>query len=362
MPKVAGRRDWQGRSAWERTVSCCSSKAESPRVLVVDADAARAERLCAVLRERLGCELFTLGEPAPLPTADLVVFVAGPCHGAPSKEHLERFGAIPVIVVTDSCDDRTATEWILAGAVDAVGDADDRGGGELGSAAVRALARARRHRVARPKLPAAAGTRFPPSAGRKSRVSSLVAFLQAAALTDPLTGLANRRALDARLAKLWSDSMRDGQDLSVLMVDLDNFKQTNDRFGHAGGDAVLVALADAMRAQSRKGDLAARLGGDEVVLLLPRADAVQAHAVAERLREDFVARAGLLVRDRCNAPVSVSDTSLSIGVASRLGAGVTSVTELLARADEALYIAKRSGKACTHVFSTSQSDAKLLAM
>jgi diguanylate cyclase (GGDEF)-like protein len=176
----------------------------------------------------------------------------------------------------------------------------------------------------------------------KGRIGALVAFLQAAAHTDPLTGLGNRRALESRLASLWNEGARDSLDLSIIMIDVDNFKQTNDRFGHAGGDALLIALADAVRAQSRKGDHACRYGGDEIVVLLPRAHALHAHAVADRLRDDFALRAGALAsHPPCGA------VGLSMGIASRVETSASSAQMLLIRADEALYAAKRAGKGCT---------------
>ena len=88
------------------------------------------------------------------------------------------------------------------------------------------------------------------------------------ALTDPLTGLANRRAFDQRLAGETERALRHGRELSLMLVDVDHFKDINDRFGHATGDRVLVNLARDMQAVMRQGDLLARIGGDEMAMIL----------------------------------------------------------------------------------------------
>ena len=88
------------------------------------------------------------------------------------------------------------------------------------------------------------------------------------ALTDPLTGLANRRAFDQRLAEETERALRHGRELSLMLVDVDHFKAINDRFGHATGDRVLVNLARDMQAVMRQGDLLARIGGDEMAMIL----------------------------------------------------------------------------------------------
>jgi diguanylate cyclase (GGDEF)-like protein len=157
------------------------------------------------------------------------------------------------------------------------------------------------------------------------------------ALTDSLTGLANRRALDARLELELERSRRSGQPLSVLMVDIDHFKHINDRHGHAAGDAVLRRLAGILREEIRGIDLAARYGGEEFVLLLPATASAAAYAVAERIRQ-AVAREVFVVPDERTLRVQVS-----IGIAC-FPDDDPEGDHLLQRADEALYAAKGAGR------------------
>jgi len=104
------------------------------------------------------------------------------------------------------------------------------------------------------------------------------------ALIDPLTGLFNRRYAEKRLKEEISRSQRKGYPLTLVMFDLNDFKQINDQFGHATGDSVLKAFAECLSKAVREADLAARLGGDEFVMLLTECDSVQAQAILERLK------------------------------------------------------------------------------
>jgi diguanylate cyclase (GGDEF)-like protein/PAS domain S-box-containing protein len=153
---------------------------------------------------------------------------------------------------------------------------------------------------------------------------------------DPLTGLANRteleRQLDARLAHLRSS----GEPLAVAYLDLDGFKAVNDSHGHAAGDRLLRAVADSLRQQVREGDLIARVGGDEFVLVLPGAAVPSAVATAERVRG---ALAEPMAIEGLAEPVQVT---VSIGLA--MGASDDTVGLLLHEADLALYEAKRRGR------------------
>jgi diguanylate cyclase (GGDEF)-like protein len=151
---------------------------------------------------------------------------------------------------------------------------------------------------------------------------------------DPLTGLFNRNALEQRLAEL--DGQRcdpyEGMSHAFLLCDLDHFKRVNDQFGHAAGDAVLQDVAYTMRATLRAGDSIYRVGGEEILVMLPGASHEDAMEIAERLR--------VAVRER--RPVGV-EVSLSIGVAVA-EPGVVDCDDLLARADAALYAAKAGGR------------------
>ena len=153
------------------------------------------------------------------------------------------------------------------------------------------------------------------------------------ALTDSLTGLSNRRAFDVRLAEETQRANRHGRALSVMLVDVDHFKTINDRYGHATGDRVLVNLADGLRSVMRNGDLLARIGGDEMAMILPDCAAAQAALVAQRML-DVVGAATPLARRH--------HVTLSAGVAGLLAGQSADV--LLRCADQALYAAKDGGR------------------
>ncbi|HET8863080.1 MAG TPA: GGDEF domain-containing protein [Solirubrobacterales bacterium] len=150
---------------------------------------------------------------------------------------------------------------------------------------------------------------------------------------DPLTGLSNRNALEQRLAELDRQPIGgEGLSHALLLCDLDNFKRVNDEFGHATGDAVLQEVAYTMRSALRAGDSIYRVGGEEILVVLPGAARADAVGVGERLR--------LAVRDRRPAGVEVT---ISVGVAvSRQGP--SSTEEMVSLADSALYSAKAGGR------------------
>lgn len=154
------------------------------------------------------------------------------------------------------------------------------------------------------------------------------------AATDALTGQGNRRALDELLKQQAALYVSTGKSFSILMLDIDFFKSINDGFGHMVGDDVLRAFVQRVREFLRPGDVCARFGGEEFVVVLPTTTLDDAREVAERLRLG-VAQCPLLETPRVQVTVS-------IGVAT-LGAGQT-VGELLATADAAVYAAKKAGR------------------
>ena len=157
-----------------------------------------------------------------------------------------------------------------------------------------------------------------------------------AAETDMLTGLANRRAFfDQAEAKL-AEAHSNGRPASVLLIDVDRFKAINDTYGHAGGDAVLVALARAIAQHLRPGEVFGRLGGEEFGCLLPDTPLVTASIIAEGLRARI---SGLDIRSG-DQPIRVS---VSIGVAASTSTP-GDLDRLLAEADAGLYQAKRDGR------------------
>jgi diguanylate cyclase (GGDEF)-like protein len=164
---------------------------------------------------------------------------------------------------------------------------------------------------------------------------------------DPLTGLFNRNALEQRLSELDGQPCDpfNGQSHAFVLCDLDHFKRVNDQFGHAAGDAVLQDVAYTMRATLRAGDSIYRVGGEEILVMLPGAGHEDALEIAERLR--------VAVRER--RPVGVP-VSISVGVAVA-EPGVVDTDELLARADAALYAAKAGGRDV--VFSDSDETHRV---
>ena len=168
--------------------------------------------------------------------------------------------------------------------------------------------------------------------------------LAAVALTDTLTGIANRSALDIHLTKVWSEPVLAGGACSAVMVDVDHFKQINDKYGHLYGDRVLkrVAhlLAEALRGED---DLIARFGGEEFVVILPRTPAHLAFIAAERLR-GLVELAGLPAVRAEDPSLHGMRATISCGVATALPLFYPDPYVLLEAADEALYRAKREGR------------------
>ncbi|RVT86709.1 diguanylate cyclase [Rhodobacteraceae bacterium CCMM004] len=156
------------------------------------------------------------------------------------------------------------------------------------------------------------------------------------AATDPLTGLYNRRYALNHMADLTARSRAAGGGLTAMAIDLDHFKSVNDGHGHAAGDAVLVEVARRLRDDLRAGDLVARLGGEEFLVVTRDEDTATAHALAERLRMRI---AGLPVTLPCGASLTVT---ASIGVA--VTAPPPAPSDLIDRADLALYAAKRAGR------------------
>jgi diguanylate cyclase (GGDEF)-like protein len=176
----------------------------------------------------------------------------------------------------------------------------------------------------------AAGVAWIAIMARKSRHEELLAEVARLARTDPLTGLANRRAWQDQLRREMSRATRTGGPLSVVVLDLDGFKAFNDRRGHGAGDSLLVEAATLWSLQIREIDLIARHGGDEFVVLLPDAGLAGATTVADRL-----------------LPSTPREVTASAGVAQ--WDGTESADELLGRADAALYEAKRAGGECARI-------------
>lgn len=156
--------------------------------------------------------------------------------------------------------------------------------------------------------------------------------------TDPLTGLANRKAFDEGLLRATAEAMETDASLCLLIADIDNFKQFNDSYGHQFGDQVLKLVARCLRDGTKDGDVVARYGGEEFAVLLPGCGLGNAVQVAERLRQTIATRR--LVRRSTGEEVGA--VTISVGVARFESA--EAINDLIARADEALYLAKRQGR------------------
>ena len=169
---------------------------------------------------------------------------------------------------------------------------------------------------------------------RAERLLAALADATSAALTDPLTGLGNRRALQEAVARIAVTPNTTG----IVALDLDHFKRVNDSYGHAGGDRVLVHVAELLRAELRGADGAFRVGGEELLVLLSNCDLKAARATAERIRV-CIASSHVPI-----APRKTIQVTTSIGVTLwGAGASFDSCHDL---ADEALYQAKSNGRNC----------------
>ncbi len=161
---------------------------------------------------------------------------------------------------------------------------------------------------------------------------------------DPLTGALNRRALDLRLAREIERAHDEREPLSLLYMDLDHFKQVNDRHGHAVGDDCLRRLAEVVRREVGVEHVFGRYGGEEFVLLLPNQPTDKARATGERIRN-------ALMLERIDAGDATVRLTVSIGIASRLPDERLS-RQILERADKALYAAKHGGRNQVQVAAT----------
>jgi two-component system cell cycle response regulator len=157
------------------------------------------------------------------------------------------------------------------------------------------------------------------------------------ATSDPLTGLANHRRFYERLTEELTKARRYGHAVACAILDLDEFKHVNDRYGHLVGDAVLCGVAETLRAGLRAADCAARYGGEEFGLVLPHADAEAARSAVDRVRRRVAEQSFGEFDPRFHITVSG-------GVAASTGGAETAAHDLVAAADEALYRAKHGGR------------------
>jgi diguanylate cyclase (GGDEF)-like protein len=280
------------------------------RVLVVDDEDSLRDALRILLIE-IGCDAVSFAscdEALPLvgdgsPAPDLILLDLDPPKVAGVRRHLARLRPRPPIASITASTMETAFAILRA---------------------------AQDHRAQREQQ----------LAERVHRLEQLNEDLERVVCIDPLTGIANRRHFDDMLDMEWRRATRLGTQLSLLMLDLDDFHALNERHSHLGGDACLKRVAVAMaNCLGRPSDTVARYGGDEFVALLPDTDAAGAWLVAERLRTHVeqlqVPNAG----SRCHTVVT-----LSVGMATSRPAADRSCETLIAAADVALFRAKQEGR------------------
>lgn len=186
----------------------------------------------------------------------------------------------------------------------------------------------------------------------EEKLAALQTELEALSFTDGLTGIANRRMFDEYMRVEWASARRSQRLISLIMLDIDHFKQYNDHYGHVQGDDCLKRVANILTtAAARPRDLLARFGGEEFVLVLPETDAASALKVADKCR-DLIASANIAHLN--GGPKRI--LTISMGVGTRVPArDEAEPTAFIQEVDERLYIAKRKGRDC--IVSESSEDA-----
>lgn len=318
------------------------------RLLLIEGDADVRHSITTVLSGRFGdnsVEAVDSLSPAltlPLHDFDLVLtdWRLADANGPVVLEKLRSGGAHAIIVVTEANVGAVAAEAVLCGAVDyVVRHRDYLSTLPLVIEKNLAVDRLRRERdMLHQRL-----------IEQNDRMELLLKSLEEAAATDPLTGLYNRRHFSRILDQFFADAMRGGTDLSCVMIDMDGFKGINDNFGHQAGDDALVEAARIIRANLRKMDAAARYGGDEFILLLPRTDAVDAASVGRRIRNAYVQS----MNERGYAQLQLG---MSFGVATIGTNRPPTADALVAAADLAQYRAKRRGRDSIFISTNANPD------
>lgn len=178
-------------------------------------------------------------------------------------------------------------------------------------------------------------------AASTNEISSLrrnVETIQKEALSDPLTGVSNRKSFDRNIAKMIEDAKTSGEELAVVMADVDHFKIFNDKWGHQTGDQVLRLVAEVMNANVKGQDILARYGGEEFSILLPGTTLENAHMLADRIRRAVESRR--LKKRQSNEDLGTITMSMGVAVHNK----EDTTTTIIERADRCLYMAKRRGR------------------
>ncbi|MGO7541896.1 PleD family two-component system response regulator [Rhizobium ruizarguesonis] len=296
---------------------------ETAQVLLVDGRANSQERIIKALKPV--ADVLALSDPqaalfeAAESAFDLVIVNANfddydPLRLCSQLRSLERTRFLPILIITEQGADEMVVRALDLGVNDYIIRPVDPN--EL---VARSLTQIRRKRY-------------------NDRLRASVKQTIELAVTDPLTGLYNRRYLDNHLNVLFNRSMARGRPLSVLITDIDRFKQVNDTYGHDGGDEVLREFSNRVRSTIRGADLACRYGGEEFVVVMPDTSPEIAATVAERLRA-AIESAPFMLKHSGEA----LNVTASFGIASRI-TSVLTPDQLMKQADLALYEAKNTGR------------------
>ena len=181
------------------------------------------------------------------------------------------------------------------------------------------------------------------------QIQSKNRLLEELALTDTLTGLPNRRAVEDFAARQLSGAARHGFSFWIVLADLDFFKAVNDTYGHNAGDAVLKKFSEILKVNSRRSDICGRMGGEEFLMILTHANKEGVRTLIERIRAEF--EATKFNFDACRLMVTASFTA-SFGITVFEGTQAPDFNGLVARADAALYLAKQRGRNRVEMAST----------
>ncbi|WP_025659968.1 PleD family two-component system response regulator [Rhizobium sp. IBUN] len=296
---------------------------ESGQVLLVDGRANSQERIIKALKPIADVSAISDPQAALFEASEtpfeLVIVNANfdnydPLRLCSQLRSLERTRFLPILIITEQGDDDMVIRALELGVNDYIVRPVDPN--EL---VARSLTQMRRKRY-------------------NDRLRASVKQTIELAVTDPLTGLSNRRYLDNHLSTLFNRSMARGRPLSVLITDIDRFKQVNDTYGHDAGDDVLREFARRIRSTVRGADLACRYGGEEFVVVMPDTSPEVAAAVAERLRS-VVETVPFLLKSTGQE----LNVTASFGISSRISSILTP-GQLMKQADLALYEAKTGGR------------------
>jgi two-component system, cell cycle response regulator len=292
-------------------------------ILIIDDRASAAQRLAEVLQSQQRVTVVNNAEQAIQEAGkdeiDLAIVALGMEHfdGLRLASQLranERSRQLPILVIAEGDDDSRVMRALDMGVNDFIARPIDKN--ELGA---RVRTQVRRQRYARML--------------RASMQSSIEL-----AVTDPLTGLSNRRYFTSHVTSMLGAPNAAGSDLTLLILDIDHFKRINDTYGHDVGDEVLKEFAFRMKEGVRGIDLVCRLGGEEFVIVMPETDPVLGFRIADRLRQSVAEKPFAVRGGQSHIPVTVS-----IGLTGLRGHD-SSPDTLLKRADEALYKAKHAGR------------------